>query len=203
MRRYGPSHGDSGQRRRCSEYRKLDRRTPLTSGLNVLANSRGPEMLQELVAELDARGAHAEYLLATASRLVRLPEGTDWDRPRSTTPEYFLHGCRRAWQGYGRRPLRHHRPRRTGMTGARIAAVKGATVYCVEPKDDSWGSARHQGLQKVVRDVSERIDLRLHSHLPSARSRGRLRAWCVVVRRRLQSRVLWRLAWRHRPFRCV
>lgn len=90
---------DSGQRCRRSECGKRDCRTPVTSGLDVLANSRGPEMLQELVAELDARGAYAECLFATASRLVRLPEGTDWDRRRSPTPEYFLQGCRRAWPG--------------------------------------------------------------------------------------------------------
>lgn len=88
------------------------------------------------------------------------------------------------------------------MTGARIAAVKGATVYGVEPKDDSWGFARHQGLQKVVKDVSERVGLRLPSILPIARSLVRFRTWCVVVPRRLRSRVLWSLPWHHRWFRC-
>ena len=42
-----------------------------------------------------------------------------------------------------------------GMTGARIAVLRGAEVYAAEPRKEAWDAAREQGVVEAVADVTE------------------------------------------------
>jgi len=48
-----------------------------------------------------------------------------------------------------------------GMTGARIAVLKGAEVYAAEPRREAWAPAKGQGLVEVVEDVTQLAPLGL------------------------------------------
>jgi propanol-preferring alcohol dehydrogenase len=49
-----------------------------------------------------------------------------------------------------------------GQIGARIAVLKGAEVYAVEPRKDVWPLAESLGVKKVVSDVRELADVGLN-----------------------------------------
>jgi alcohol dehydrogenase, propanol-preferring len=102
-------------------------------------------------------GAYAEYILLTADLLVKLPDGIDWGQAAAATDAgvtsytgVVVHGEVKAGDRVGIIGLGG-----LGMTGARIAVIKGATVYGVEPKESSWETAREQGVTEVFKDVSE------------------------------------------------
>ncbi|WP_068395714.1 zinc-binding dehydrogenase [Kribbia dieselivorans] len=102
-------------------------------------------------------GAYAEYFLATAARLVKLPEGMDWGQAAAATDAglaaytgVVVRGQVKAGDRVGIVGLGG-----LGLIGARIAVVLGATVYGVEPKDEPWAIAREQGVTEIVHDVSE------------------------------------------------
>ncbi|MBT2523353.1 zinc-binding dehydrogenase [Arthrobacter sp. ISL-28] len=108
-------------------------------------------------------GAYAEYILVTAQRLVRLPEGLSWSQAAAATDAGLtsytgvkVHGEVKAGDRVGIVGLGG-----LGMTGARIAVLLGATVYGVEPKQSSWDDARANGVTEVFEDVSalEGMDL--------------------------------------------
>lgn len=102
-------------------------------------------------------GAYAEYFLATASKLVKLPEGTDWGQAAAATDAGLAaytgvvvrgqvkEGDRVGIVGLGG----------LGLIGARIATVLGAMVYGVEPREAPWEFARQQGVTEIVKDVAE------------------------------------------------
>lgn len=102
-------------------------------------------------------GAYAEYVLITADRLVRLPEGMDWSQAAAATDAGLTSytgvvvygkvqlGDRVGIVGLGG----------LGMTGAQIAVAKGATVVGVEPREALWETARSFGVSEVVADVAE------------------------------------------------
>ncbi len=48
-----------------------------------------------------------------------------------------------------------------GMTGARIAVLKGATVFAAEPRREAWAAAQSQGVQEVVAGIDELADHQL------------------------------------------
>ncbi len=48
-----------------------------------------------------------------------------------------------------------------GMAGARIAALKGATVYAAEPRKETWSIAKYQGVQTVVKHTEELANFEL------------------------------------------
>ncbi|MGW8482642.1 alcohol dehydrogenase catalytic domain-containing protein [Microbacterium sp. NPDC055903] len=102
-------------------------------------------------------GAYAEYIIGTASKLVRLPEGMDWAQAAAATDAgvtsytgTIVSGQIKAGDRVGIVGLGG-----LGMTGARIAVVTGATVYGVEPREALWETARANGLADVFADVSE------------------------------------------------
>jgi len=102
-------------------------------------------------------GAYAEYILGTADRLVRLPDGMDWGQAAAATDAgvtsytgVMVHGEVKAGDRVGIVGLGG-----LGMTGARIAVVAGATVFGVEPKTSSHALARELGVTDVVTDVAD------------------------------------------------
>lgn len=42
-----------------------------------------------------------------------------------------------------------------GLTGARIAVIKGAEVVGIEPREEVWQAAKDRGVSRVVKDISE------------------------------------------------
>lgn len=42
-----------------------------------------------------------------------------------------------------------------GLTGARIAVIKGAKVIGIEPREEVWQAAKDRGVSRVVKDISE------------------------------------------------
>lgn len=102
-------------------------------------------------------GAYAEFILVTASKLVRLPDGVDWAQAAAATDAGLTsytgvaiygdvkEGDRVGIVGLGG----------LGMTGARIAVVLGAEVYGVEPREALWEQARANGVADVFADVSD------------------------------------------------
>lgn len=102
-------------------------------------------------------GAYAEYIVVNADKLVRLPDGMDWAQAAAATDAGVTSytgvvvsgeigaGDRVGIVGLGG----------LGMTGARIAVVRGATVYGVEPREALWDTARANGLEDVFADVSD------------------------------------------------
>lgn len=102
-------------------------------------------------------GAYADYIIVTASKLVRLPEGMDWAQAAAATDAgvtsytgVVVYGEVKAGDRVGIVGLGG-----LGMTGARIAVVKGATVFGVEPRESVWADALANGVEKVFSDVSE------------------------------------------------
>ncbi len=101
-------------------------------------------------------GAYAEYIIVSASKLVRLPEGMDWAQAAAATDAGLTsytgvaiyggvkEGDRVGIVGLGG----------LGMTGARIAVVLGAEVYGVEPREAVWNQAKENGVIDVFSDVS-------------------------------------------------
>jgi propanol-preferring alcohol dehydrogenase len=108
-------------------------------------------------------GAYAQYVLLSASKLVRLPQGMDWGQAAVATDAGITSytavavigevkaGDRVGIIGLGG----------LGMTGAHIAVLRGATVYGVEPRQSVWAEARAKGVSEVYADVSalEGLDL--------------------------------------------
>ena len=102
-------------------------------------------------------GAYAEYFLATASRLVRVPDGMDWSHAAAATDAGLTSysgvvvfgevktGDRVGIVGLGG----------LGMTGAQIAVALGATVIGVEPREVLWETVADFGVAELHADVSE------------------------------------------------
>ena len=102
-------------------------------------------------------GAYAEYFLATASRLVRIPPAMRWSHAATATDAGLTSytsvvefgevtaGDRLGVVGLGG----------LGMTGAQIAVALGATVIGVEPKRELWPTAAEFGVSQLHADVSE------------------------------------------------
>lgn len=102
-------------------------------------------------------GAYAEYIIVNESKLIRLPDGMDWAQAAAATDAGLTsytgvvvygevkEGDRVGIVGLGG----------LGMTGARIAVIKGATVYGVEPRTEIWDNALAKGVTQVFSDVSE------------------------------------------------
>lgn len=101
-------------------------------------------------------GAYAEYILVTASKLVRIPEGVDWSQAAAATDAgltsytgVVVFGEVKAGDRVGIVGLGG-----LGMMGARIAVLQGATVYGVEPRESLWETAKALGVEEVHGDVS-------------------------------------------------
>ncbi|MGO1544074.1 MAG: zinc-binding dehydrogenase [Gulosibacter sp.] len=102
-------------------------------------------------------GAYAEYTVLTAAQLVKLPAGIDLAQAAAATDAgatshagVVVYG--QVGQGdkvliIGLGGL--------GMTGARIAVLRGAEVYGVEPREDMWEAAKALGVKEVYKDASE------------------------------------------------
>ncbi|MEW1835980.1 zinc-binding dehydrogenase [Microbacterium sp. NPDC079995] len=102
-------------------------------------------------------GAYAEYFVASASSLVRIPEGMSWEQAAAATDAGLVSytgvvvfgetssSDRVAIVGLGG----------LGMTGAQIALATGATVIGVEPREVMWDRARQVGVQELYADVAE------------------------------------------------
>ncbi|MDJ1371861.1 zinc-binding dehydrogenase [Gulosibacter molinativorax] len=102
-------------------------------------------------------GAYAEYTILTADKLVKLPEGIDMAQAAAATDAgatshagvvvygKVKEGDKVLIIGLGG----------LGMTGARIAVLKGAEVVGVEPREDIWDAAKELGVKEVYKDASE------------------------------------------------
>lgn len=108
-------------------------------------------------------GAYAEYFVATAARLVRLPDGTDWGQAAAATDAgltsytgVVVHGGVKAGDRVGIVGLGG-----LGLTAARIAVITGAEVYAVEPRETVWQAAKDRGVTEVYKDVAELAGLEL------------------------------------------
>ena len=102
-------------------------------------------------------GAFAQYYLVNAAQLVKLPVGLDWGQAAAATDAgvtsytgVVIDGDVKVGDRVGIVGLGG-----LGMTGARIAVIRGATVYGADPKEDIWTAALEQGVEKVFKDVSE------------------------------------------------
>lgn len=108
-------------------------------------------------------GAYADYIIVSAEKLVRLPDGMDWAQAAAATDAgvtsytgVVVFGAIKPGDRVGIVGLGG-----LGMTGARIAVVTGATVFGVEPRESLWDDARAAGVTTVVADVSELAGLDL------------------------------------------
>ncbi|MGV0740517.1 zinc-binding dehydrogenase [Mycobacterium syngnathidarum] len=102
-------------------------------------------------------GGYAEYYAATADRLVSLPEGVDWGQAAAATDAgmtsyvgVVVNGGLRAGDRVGIIGLGG-----LGMTGAKIAVAKGASVYGVEPRAEVWETAKQAGVTVLFHDITE------------------------------------------------
>jgi propanol-preferring alcohol dehydrogenase len=102
-------------------------------------------------------GAFAEYIVITASRLVRVPDGLDWlqaavatDAGNTSYHGVVVAGGVEAGDRVGIIGLGG-----LGMVGAQIAAARGATVYGAEPRQALWDQGREKGLVRVFADVTD------------------------------------------------
>ncbi|WP_216893165.1 alcohol dehydrogenase catalytic domain-containing protein [Nocardia alni] len=102
-------------------------------------------------------GAYAEYMIVTATRLVRILDGISYEQAAAATDAGVTSyngivnsGGVRAGMTVGVIGLGG-----LGLTGARIGVIKGAKVIGIEPKRDVWDAARERGLTEIVADISE------------------------------------------------
>lgn len=124
----------------------------LTVGDRVVVG--GPE---DFAPGWAADGGFAEKCLTKAAGLLRLPETVTFDQAATATDAgqtaygaivaagEVQPGDRVGIVGLGG----------LGLTGARIAHLKGAEVHAAEPKVDVWEVAKAQGVTTIVEDVSE------------------------------------------------
>src|SRR6185312_10704431 len=102
-------------------------------------------------------GGFAEKCLTRAAGLLKLPDTVTFDQAATATDAgqtaygaIIAAGGVRPGDRVGIVGLGG-----LGLTGARIAHLKGAEVYAAEPKLDVWEVAKAQGVTTIVEDVSE------------------------------------------------
>jgi propanol-preferring alcohol dehydrogenase len=103
----------------------------------------------------DADGGYATHCVVPASSLLPLPRTVSYvqgaaatDAGQTSHHAVVVAGELRAGQRIGIVGLGG-----LGMTGARIAVLKGAQVYAAEPRKEAWSAALAQGIRSVVEDV--------------------------------------------------
>ncbi|MBQ7805731.1 zinc-binding dehydrogenase [Rhodococcus sp. (in: high G+C Gram-positive bacteria)] len=107
-------------------------------------------------------GGFGQYIVAAAATLVHIPEGVAFDRAVFAEPGMTAHagvvgaghvqsGQRVGVIGFGG----------LGRIGAQIVLLSGAELYVAEVNEDVWESARQIGARRVVRDISELVDVKL------------------------------------------
>lgn len=129
-------------------------------------------------------GAFAQYYLVNAAQLVKLPVGIDWAQAAAATdagvtswPGVVIDGDMKAGDRVGIVGLGG-----LGMTGARIAVIRGATVHGADPKEGIWATpAEHYpDLHREVHGVVEpfcRNDSRGATALTFQRINGQDQPW--------------------------
>lgn len=103
----------------------------------------------------NADGGYATHCVVPASSLLPLPRTVSYvqgaaatDAGQTSHHAVVVAGELRAGQRIGIVGLGG-----LGMTGARIAVLKGAQVYAAEPRKEAWSAALAQGIRSVVEDV--------------------------------------------------
>ena len=103
----------------------------------------------------NADGGYATHCVMPASSLLPLPRTVSFvqgaaatDAGQTSHHAVIVAGELRAGQRIGIVGLGG-----LGMTGARIAVLKGAEVYAAEPRREAWSAALAQGVKSVVEDV--------------------------------------------------
>ncbi|CAN7597058.1 alcohol dehydrogenase catalytic domain-containing protein [Phenylobacterium sp. LjRoot219] len=102
-----------------------------------------------------ADGGYASHCVVPARVLVPLPDAVSFvqgaaatDAGQTSHRAVMVAGGLRAGQRVGVVGLGG-----LGMTGARIAVLRGAQVFGAEPRREAWAAARAQGVTEVVEDV--------------------------------------------------
>ncbi len=108
-------------------------------------------------------GGFAEKCLVKCSGLIKLPDTVDFDQAATATDAgqtaygavvsggEIKPGDRVGIVGLGG----------LGLTGARIAVLKGTEVYAAEPRHDVWKAATEQGVREIFDHVTELTSLEL------------------------------------------
>jgi propanol-preferring alcohol dehydrogenase len=109
-------------------------------------------------------GAYAEKISIPSGEVVRIPDSVDFIKAAAGTDSgnvahhavvtvgQIKPGEKVAIIGIGG----------LGQIGARIAVLKGAEVYAVEPRRDVWPLAESLGVKKVVSEIRELADVGLN-----------------------------------------
>ena len=102
-------------------------------------------------------GGFGEYVIGNVEMLVHKPANVEWSQASAATDAgvtsysgVVVHGGVQEGMRVGILGLGG-----LGMTGARIAVVKGAEVIGIEPREAVWDAAKERGVSRVVKDVSE------------------------------------------------
>ncbi|HEX4376164.1 MAG TPA: zinc-binding dehydrogenase [Steroidobacteraceae bacterium] len=111
----------------------------------------------------DRDGGYATHCVMPTFSLVRLPDAVSFSQGAAATDAgqtshhaVVVAGKIRAGQRVGIIGLGG-----LGMTGARIAVLRGGEVYAAEPRREAWDAARTQGVRDVFEDVSSFANLKL------------------------------------------
>jgi propanol-preferring alcohol dehydrogenase len=100
-------------------------------------------------------GGYATHCVVPATSLIRLPPAVSFiqgaaatDAGQTSHHALMVAGELRTGQRVGIIGLGG-----LGMTGARIAVLKGAEVYAAEPRRAAWAAAKRQGVREVFPDA--------------------------------------------------
>jgi propanol-preferring alcohol dehydrogenase len=103
----------------------------------------------------NADGGYATHCVMPASSLLRLPQNVSFvqgaaatDAGQTSHHAVIVAAELRPGQRVGIVGLGG-----LGMTGARIAVLKGAEVHAAEPRKEAWNAALAQGVRSIVDDV--------------------------------------------------
>lgn len=102
-------------------------------------------------------GGFGEYVIGKVESLVLKPDNVEWSQAAAATDAgvtsysgVVVHGGVREGMRVGILGLGG-----LGLTGARIAVIKGAEVIGIEPREEVWQAAKDRGVSRVVKDISE------------------------------------------------
>ncbi len=111
----------------------------------------------------DSDGGYATHCLLPESCLLPLPDGVGYvqgaaatDAGQTSHHAVVVAGGVQAGERVGIIGLGG-----LGMTGARIAVLRGAEVYAAEPRREAWPAAKNQGVTEVVETAGRLADFEL------------------------------------------
>jgi alcohol dehydrogenase, propanol-preferring len=130
-------------------------------GEGVTAFKVGDEVAQGVIATdapgVTRDGGFGEYVIGKVDSLVHKPANVEWSQAAAATDAgvtsysgVVVHGGVEKGMRVGILGLGG-----LGLTGARIAVIKGAEVIGIEPREEVWQAAKDRGVSRVVKDISE------------------------------------------------